>query len=96
MHEDDTPGGEQQRLLATLERLLTIQAPEVTAALDEASQWVAEALGADKADAFLHDRATDSLVALGTSDTPMGRLQHRLGLNRLPLANGGRAVAVYL
>ncbi len=95
MHDDDTPGSEQQRLLATLEHLLTIQTLEVTAALNEASQWMAAALGADKVDAFLHDPATDSLVALGTSDTPMGRLQHRLGLNRLPLANGGRAVATY-
>ena len=95
MDEKDTRAGGQQRLLDTLERLLTIQETSVHGALDEASQWVAEALGADKADAFLHDPATDSLVALGTSDTPMGRLQHRLGLNRLPLANGGRAVAVY-
>jgi len=85
----------QHRLLTTLEHLLAIQALAVKPALDEASHWVAEALRADKTDAFLHDPATDSLVALGTSDTPMGRLQHRLGLHRLPLANGGRAVAVY-
>ena len=52
-HSSD--GGGQQRLLATLERLLAIQALEVKAALDEASQLVAEALGIDLVDAFLHD-----------------------------------------
>ena len=82
-------------LLRTLERLLAIQATDLKAALDEASQLVAEVLGADKVDAFLHEPASESLVALGTSDTPMGHRQHALGLNRLPLANGGRAVEVY-
>ena len=36
-----------------------------------------------------------TLVAMGTSDTPMRRKQHRLGLNLVPVANGGRAVEVY-
>ncbi len=90
---DTAPEG--QRLLATLERLLAIKATNVKGALDEAADLVAEALGADKADAFLFDPATDSLVAVGTSNTPMGRRQHRLGLHRLPLANGGRSAAVY-
>ncbi len=85
----------QQRLLATLERLLMIQALEVKAALDEASQLVVEALQADKVDVFLHDATIDSLVAMGTSDTPMGRLQHRLGLATVPVANGGYAIDVY-
>ena len=34
-------------------------------------------------------------MACGTSDTPMGRKQWQLGLDRLPLANGGRTVEVY-
>jgi len=91
--DDTAPEG--QRLLTTLERLLAIQATDVKGALDEASDLVAEALRADMADAFLFDPATDSLVAVGTSDTAMGRRQHRMGLNRLPLANGGRTAVVY-
>ena len=83
------------RLLATLERLLTIPALEVKSALDEASTLVAAALGADKVDAFLLDPSSETLVAVGTSDTPLGHKQHRLGLHRLPLANGGRVVDVF-
>jgi signal transduction histidine kinase len=76
-------------------RLLELAPPGLQPALDAAAQLVAEALGADKVDAFLHDPAIDSLVAVGTSDTPMGRKQHAIGLDRLPLANGGRLVEVF-
>ena len=86
---------EQDQLLLTLERLLALEATDLGDALTQASQLVAEALGADKVDAFLHDPAIETLVAVGTSDTPMGRQQHALGLDRLPLANRGRTVEVY-
>lgn len=86
---------EQDVLLLTLERLLAIDATEVKGALDEASMLLIEALGADKVDAFLHDPATDTLVAVGTSNTPVGRRQRATGLDRLPLANGGRMVEVF-
>jgi len=95
LHTDDTPGAGNGRLLATLERLLTIQALEVKGALDEATQIVADVLEADKVDAFFYDPASDTLVAVGTSDTPMGRKQYQLGLDRLPVANGGRLVEVF-
>src|SRR5918998_6861381 len=85
----------EDRQFRTLERLLAIQATDLKAALTEASQLVAWVLSADKVDVFLHDPTIETLVAVGTSDTPMGRQQHALGLNRLPLANGGRAVEVY-
>ena len=83
------------QLLRTLEQLLAIQATDLTGALTEASQALAGALGADKFDVMLHDPASDSLVALGVSDTPMGRRQRAIGMDRLPLANGGRLVEVY-
>ncbi len=83
------------RLLATLEELLAIEALDLATALDQACARVADALNADKVDAFLHDCASDSLVAVGTSPTPMGRRQHAIGMHRLPLANGGREAAVY-
>jgi DNA-binding CsgD family transcriptional regulator len=84
------------RLFETLVRLHAIISPEVRPALDQAATLVGEALSADKVDVFIHEVARESLVALGTSDTPMGRKQHELGLDRLPLANGGRSVVVYL
>jgi signal transduction histidine kinase len=97
--EDSTGRGDtddaQGCLLATLQQILEIQATETDVALDQATHLVAEALGADKVDAFLHDPATDTLVAFGTSDTPMGRRQKAIGMDRMPLVNGGRVVEVY-
>lgn len=83
------------RLLATLEQLLAIGGTDVPSALTEAAQLVVDTFGADKVDAFLYDETTATLVAVGTSDTPLGHRQHALGLNRLPLANGGRLVEVF-
>ena len=90
-----TGGAEPGRLLHTLERLLAIEEVALDPALDRASHLVAEALRADKVDIAFHDPSTDSLVAVGTSRTPMGRRQHAIGMNRLPVANGGREVEVF-
>ena len=86
---------DQNRLLSTLERLLEIDPIDLDSALDAAALAVAEALGADKVDAFLFDSSTATLVARGTSPTPMGRKQHALGLHLLPVANGGRMAEVF-
>ena len=91
-----SPTVNDDRLFDTLVRLHGIASPELRPALDQAANLVVEALDADKVDIFIHEPASGSLVALGTSQTPMGRLQHELGLDRLPLANGGRTVAVYV
>lgn len=91
-----TIGLSANRLLTTLENLLAIEARDLHGALDRACQMVAEALDADKVDALLYDATTETLVAAGTSHTPMGRKQHAIGMNRLPLANGGREVEVFL
>src|SRR5918998_1122047 len=89
-------GPTTNRLLATLEQLLAIDETDLHGALNRACHMVAEALSADKVDAVLYDAATESLVAAGTSHTPMGRKQHAIGLDRLPVANGGREVGVFL
>ncbi len=83
------------RLLTTLQGLLSIQAMEAGSALSQATDLVATTLGADKVDVFLYDANIDTLVAYGTSNTPMGREQKALGLDRLPLSNHGKAVAVF-
>jgi two-component system, OmpR family, sensor kinase len=87
--------GTEGRLLATLERLLAIDEIALEAGLGRAADLVAEALHADKVDALILDPATESLVAAGTSATPMGRRQHAIGMDRLPIANGGREVDVF-
>ncbi len=86
----------QEQLLTTLEGLLELPATEINTTLNQAAQLVAKALAADKVDIFFHEPADDCLVAMGTSDTPMGRKQHAIGLHRLPLANGGSTVEVFL
>ena len=86
----------QGRLLMTLQQLLEIEATDVRTIVERASNLISQALTVDKIDVFLHDRSADSLVALGVSDTPMGRRQREIGMDRLPLANGGRTVGVYL
>ena len=89
------PTRDRDRLLSTLERLLELDATELRPTLNQASQLVTETLNADKVDAFLYEAATESLVALGTSDTPMRRHQQAIVMDRLPLANGGRSVEVF-
>ena len=91
----DQPETQSQRLLAALERLLRIEATELAPALDQASLILADVLGADKIDVFLYRPGDDSLVALGTSDTPMGRAEHAHDLDRLPLACGGPIAGVF-
>jgi two-component system OmpR family sensor kinase len=88
-------GERRDRLLQALESLLALPAAELRPTMNKASQFLSELLKADKVDIFFLDVSTQTLVAAGTSDTPMGRKQKALGLDRLPLANGGRTVQVY-
>src|SRR2546430_17067063 len=94
--DKDDMSQRQDRLLTTLEGLLELSATEVKVTLDQATSLIAEVLAADKVDLFFHDPASSILVALGTSHTPMGRKQRAIALDRLPLANGGRTVEVFL
>jgi DNA-binding CsgD family transcriptional regulator len=91
-HEDYQP---DDRLLITLQRLLGIRAITLKETLDEASDLINIALDVEKIDIFSYDVATESLIALGVSNTPLGRRQEALGLHHQPLINGGRAADVY-
>ena len=91
----DGDGSQEARLLRALEGLLALEVAGLEAAMEGAAQQLAETLAADKADVFLHEPAAGMLVAVGTSDTPMSRREHELGLDRLPLAGGGRTVGVF-
>ena len=87
--------GAQDRLLSLLEQLMAIQTPDLEAAMAAAADLVVEAFGADKADAFILDPTAETLVAVGASHTPLARKQRAIGMDRLPLANGGRTVEVF-
>ncbi len=86
---------EDVQLLETLEELMQYPGLELRGALQAAATRVAMALRCDKIDAFLLDEESQTLCAMGTSDTAMGHLQHSLGLDKLPLANGGSTVRVF-
>ena len=94
--DSDDTRQRQDRLLTILEGLLELSATDVKATLQQATSLIAEVLAADKVDVFFHDWASETLVALGTSDTPMGRKQKAIGMDRLPLANHGRTVETFL
>jgi two-component system OmpR family sensor kinase len=87
--------GLAQRKLEILEGLLRIPAADLKATLANVADLIAAATGADKVDAFLYDASRDSLVAVGTSNQPLSSLQRKLGLDVLPVSNGGRVVYVY-
>jgi hypothetical protein len=56
--------------------LIDILPLDLDSALDAATLAVAEALRCEKVDAFLYEPSTSTLVARGTSPTPLGRKQH--------------------
>ncbi|GAC1320000.1 MAG: hypothetical protein NVSMB2_15690 [Chloroflexota bacterium] len=87
--------GGQDRLLTTLERLLEHQPTTLKSAMDHAANLVADALSAEKVDAFLEELGTRTLVAVGTSATPLGHKQRALGLDRQAIVNGGRIAQVF-
>ena len=84
-----------QRQLDILEALLSIPSGNLAATLSHVSDLVAGATGADKVDAFLYDAARDTLVAVGSSTQPLSARQRQLGLDVLPISNGGRTVSVF-
>ena len=91
--EGDRP--EVAALFYALEQLLQIDSIEPSEALTQASTILSEVMGADKVDVFLPDESTRSLVAVGASNTPLARLEHEHGLNRLPIAHGGQTAWVF-
>jgi two-component system, OmpR family, sensor kinase len=84
-----------QRLLDVLEQLFQIPGADLKATLLHVSDVLARVSGADKVDAFLYDGARDSLVAVGSSTQPLSMLQRELGLDVLPVSNGGRVAQVF-
>jgi signal transduction histidine kinase len=91
----ESGGDRRRRYLETLERILAVQAVELRAALSQIADVIVEELAAEKVDLFVHDGAIATLVAFGVSSTPLSAKQKALGLDRQPLANGGRAVRCF-
>lgn len=86
---------EPSKLVGLLQDLLKLPAVDERQALTEAASAVAGVLSCEKVDAFFYDSSRSSLIAIGTSRTPLGERQKQLGLDVLPVANGGRIVQVF-
>jgi two-component system, OmpR family, sensor kinase len=86
---------EDDRLFSALERLLASNALELESAMQQGADTVADVLGADKVDVFVLAADGQDLVAIGASNTAMGRHERALGLDRLPIAGCGHVVEVF-
>jgi transcriptional regulator with XRE-family HTH domain len=92
---DDVSRSNAPVLLYALERLLEVDGTDMRTVFNRTCTILGEALGAEKVDIFVLERTAETLVTVGTSLTPMGRRQHELDLDRLPLANGGTTVEAF-
>src|SRR5690242_13788395 len=79
-----------------LEQLLTLQTGSMRGPLDEAGDLLNALMHADRIDVFLLNPVERSLVVVEGRETPLRLRRRELGLDRLPLGNGGREVEVYL
>ena len=86
----------QERLLTMLERLLELPMMAINATLNLAVYQAVRVLAADLVNIFFYDPANETLVASDASETPMRKRQQAIGMDRLPIANGGRVVEVFL
>lgn len=87
--------GQAKHLLPLIQEMLAIEETKEKAVLSQAASLVAQALEAEKSDIFLYEQQSQTLVAQGVSKTLLGRRQQAIGMDRLPLANGGRTVEVF-
>jgi len=90
-----TPAERQARHLRAIQQLLEIEEVTLVPALMAAAARLVPVFMADKADVFIFQPEHKVLQSLGVSDTPMGRRQVELGLDRVPLAGGGLVVGVF-
>ena len=92
----NSEGNRAARRLRTLEWLLALDVTDVARAMQRAADEIARELAADTVDLFIYETESDSLVAIGSNHAALDERQRTIGLNCLPLANGGRAALVFL
>ena len=84
------------RVLVMLQRLLGIRSPELRPALDEAIDAdQPRRSGPTRSMSSSTRPTTTRLSPWAPARPPLGRRQRALGLDRLPLSNGGRAAWVF-
>jgi signal transduction histidine kinase len=88
----------QERRTQLIQLLHTIAAIPTSESTEALAHTITDQLctitHAEIASIFLQSAATDELIAFGSSDTPLGRLQHEHGLDHIPLATSGPLLQV--
>ena len=83
----------QDRRTQLIQLLHTIAAIPLSESTETLAHTITDQLSllmkAEIASILIHSPATDELIAFGSSDTPLGRLQRERGLDHLPLATSG-------
>jgi signal transduction histidine kinase/CheY-like chemotaxis protein len=87
---------QDESLVPVVEQLLALPGGAVEPTLHAAANVVARALRAEKLDIWSHDAEGDSLFVQGINDGELPRRERALGMDRLPIAAGGRLIGVYL
>ena len=91
---------QEDRRVQLLNLLAYLAAHPAQQHLPDVAQAVAEKLTAilqaPVVNILLHSADTDELLAVGISETPLGRLQRELGLDHLPLGAAGVIAQVFL
>lgn len=89
----------QERRTQLIRLLHTIAALPASESTESLAHTITDQLctitKAEIATILLHSLATDELVAFGTSDTQLGRLQRERGLDHIPLATSGPLLQVF-
>lgn len=83
------------RLIRLLHTIAAIPLSESTETLAHTiTDQICTIIPAELASILLHSPATDELIAFGSSDTPLGRIQRERGLDHIPLAVSGPLLQV--
>ena len=93
--ERDPNAADEGRFLATLEQMIALPAMDLNDALDQTAQLLIDVFHAEKVDVWLPRPETNDIIAVGVSDTPLGRKQVALGLNRFSLATTSLVAHIY-
>lgn len=84
------------QFIGLLHTIATISDSEPTEALAHTiTDQLCAIMQAEVASILLHSAATDELISLGISDTPLGRLQRESGRDHIPLATSGPLLQVF-
>src|SRR3712207_5044274 len=91
----DPGSAPEDRVLCLLQAIDGMRSSEPLQIASEVAAQLAAAFRADLANVLVFRPEIGSLEVLGVSATPMGRRQLGLGLDRLPLVNGGYAALTF-